>query len=324
MNTNEHATLDATLEALRAIAEHTRLRILLLCAHGELTVSDLTEILDQSQPRLSRHLKLMHEAGVLERHQEGQNAWFRAVTDGPLADLVRTAVDKVAPEDPIHASDLGRLQDVTHTWEVRAQSYFRKHYADWDRLRRRLIDVDKVDAFLTDRFGALGARSLLDIGTGTGHVLRLLGRQIENGVGIDTSRDMLLAARAAIHNEKLPHCQVRQADMTRRLPFEGGAFDAVSIHLVLHYAEDPAAVLAECGRVTSPGGHIVIADFSRHDRRELTRTHGHRWPGFEDREVLDWLDAAGFEAVEADSIGSAATDAPELRFWLARHAVTTH
>lgn len=310
---NNGSTFSVTLEALRAIAEHTRLRVLLLCAHGELTVGDLTQILDQSQPRVSRHLKLMHEAGVLERHQEGQSVWFRAVTDGPLAQIVREAVDQINPADPVHAADLARLETVTLTWQVQSQSYFRKNFADWDKLRRTLINEDDVDRALKQQFMASDAETLLDIGTGTGHVLRLLGRDIENGVGIDTSRDMLLAARAAMHHERLPHCQVRQADM-RKLPFGDHSFDALSLHLVLHFAENPGDVIKECGRVASPGGAIFIVDFAEHTRRELTRLHGHRWPGFGEQSMRTWLNDAGFEDIRATTVS---TGDPDVILWTA-------
>ncbi|MEQ8666275.1 MAG: metalloregulator ArsR/SmtB family transcription factor [Rhodospirillales bacterium] len=316
MNENKPQSLASTLEALRAIAEHTRLRILLLCAHGELTVGDLSDILEQSQPRVSRHLKLMHEAGVLERHQEGQSVWFRAVTSGPLASLVREIVDQVPADDEQHKRDLARLRLVTDTWEVQAQSYFRKHYARWDEVRRELIDESAVDAALRNRFAETDAETLLDVGTGTGHVLRLLGPEISEGVGIDVSRDMLLAARAAIHNEGLPHCQVRQGDM-RKLPFDDDSFDALSLHLVLHYAENPQAVIKECGRVTAPGGWIFVVDFAPHERREFTRQHGHRWPGFADEAVRQWLALAGFAAIQTSTI---AQSAPDILFWVARKA----
>ena len=316
MRSRDDHSLPTTLEALRAIAEHTRLRILLLCAHGELTVGDLSEILEQSQPRVSRHLKLMHEAGVLERHQEGQSVWFRAVTAGPLASLVRETVDQVAHEDEQHRHDLARLRLVTDTWEVQAQSYFRKHYARWDDVRRDLIDEAAVDAALRERFAETDAETLLDVGTGTGHVLRLLGPKINEGVGIDVSRDMLLAARAAIHNEGLPHCQVRQGDM-RKLPFDDESFDALSLHLVLHYADNPQGVISECGRVTAPGGWIFLVDFAPHDRRELTRQHGHRWPGFADDSVRQWLALAGYAGIQTSTITHGA---PDVLFWIAQKA----
>lgn len=316
MDKRNNQSLSSTLEALRAIAEHTRLRILLLCAHGELTVGDLSEILEQSQPRVSRHLKLMHEAGVLERHQEGQSVWFRAVTAGPLASLVRETVDQVSHDDEHHKHDLARLRLVTDTWEVQAQSYFRKHYARWDEVRRGLIDEATVDAALRDRFAETEAETLLDVGTGTGHVLRLLGPEITEGVGIDVSRDMLLAARAAIHNEGLPHCQVRQGDM-RKLPFENGSFDALSLHLVLHYAEHPNDVISECGRVTAPGGWIFLVDFGPHERRDFTRQHGHRWPGFADDSVRQWLAGAGFAGIQTETITHGA---PDVLFWVAQKA----
>lgn len=307
---------EQTLEALRAIGEHTRLRILLLCAHGELTVGDLTKILDQSQPRVSRHLKLMHEAGVLERHQEGQSVWFRATTEGPISHIIGETVDQIAAGDPVHAADLERLRHVTLTWQVQSQSYFRKHYAAWDRLRRDLIDEERVDAELKARFEETAAESLLDIGTGTGHVLRLLGNKVENAIGIDTSRDMLLAARAGLHNAGLPHCHVRQADM-RHLPFDDASFDALSMHLVLHYADDPASIIKECGRVTNPGGCLILVDFAPHDRRDLIHEHGHRWPGFDDQSVREWLSDAGYSDITTSTISGGT---PDVLLWFARFA----
>ena len=313
MSYENTSSLDQTLEALRAVGEHTRLRILLLCAHGELTVGDLTQILDQSQPRVSRHLKLMHEAGVLERHQEGSQVWFRAVTSGVLASLVRGMVDQISVDDPDHAQDLDKLRQVTKSWEVRARSYFRKHYADWDQLRSDLIDEDAIDAAIKQRFSELGAKTLLDIGTGTGLVLRLLGSQLENAVGMDNSRDMLLAARAAIHKEKLPHCQLRHGEM-RYLPFEDDSFDAVSLHLSLHYAEDPKEVLQECARVTGTGGWILLVDFASHDQRQLMSQHGHRWPGFNDNQIQEWLTGVGYSNFESQTFTSGS---PNVVFWLA-------
>ncbi len=309
-----NTSLAITLEILRAIAEHTRLRILLLCSHGELSVGDLVDILEQSQPRVSRHLRLMHEAGVLERHQEGQSVWFRAVRNGPVSGFIREAVDQIDPSDPVHSADLTRLARITKTWEVQARSYFRKYSDQWDQLRRDLIDADTIDTMLREKLEHINPGNLLDIGTGTGHVLRVLSNLIDEGVGIDTSREMLLAARAAIHNEKLPHCQVRQADM-RELPFESGSFDSVSVHLALHYADDPQDVIKECGRVLRPGGHLMLVDFLPHDRHDLMQFQGHRWLGFADEDVRGWLSENAYVDIETSIVSGGD---PPVAFWFAR------
>ncbi len=317
MKNIERSSFDQTLEALRAVGEQTRLRIVLLCSHGELTVGDLTVILEQSQPRVSRHLKLLHEAGVLERYQEGQSVWFRSVSEGPLAIFVRGLTDQVEDGDPVYAKDLKRLRQVTNTWEVRSRQFFRKNFATWDQERAQLIDVEKIDGILGERFSALGAEALLDIGTGTGHILRHLGRKVPRAVGLDTSRDMLLAARAAIHKAGLSHCQLRMGDMAN-LPFEDDSFDAVSMHLSLHFAADPMVALEECARVTIPGGALLLVDFAEHDEHKIVSTQGHRWPGFREETVCNWLKSAGYTDVQTLSLsGSRAENRPTVLFWFA-------
>jgi ubiquinone/menaquinone biosynthesis C-methylase UbiE/DNA-binding transcriptional ArsR family regulator len=285
--------MDELLQGLRAAAERTRLRIVGLCAHAELTVSDLSEILGQSQPRVSRHLKLLVEAGLLERHQEGSWAYYR-LADGASAagDLARLLVDLMPEDDPVLGLDLERLDAVKQAWAVKAAAYFHRHATDWDRIRALHIDQARVDAALKRLFARAPARDLLDIGTGTGHVLQLLGDEVEAAIGIDRSRDMLLVARANIHRAGLRHCQVRQADMMH-LPFAGATADAVTFHMVLHYAEDPAGAIVEAARVLRPGGRLIIVDFAPHRREELREQHAHRWLGFADSRIETFLTDAG-------------------------------
>src|SRR5699024_9785712 len=174
------AAMDELLQGLRAAAEPTRLRVLALCAHAELTVSDLVEILGQSQPRVSRHLKLLVDAGLLQRHQEGSFAYYRLADRGAGAELARQLVDLLPAEDPLHAGDLERLQQVQDVWAVKAASYFRRNAANWSRLRELHANTDKVDGALREIFEREPVRNLLDIGTGAGHVLQLLGDNLES------------------------------------------------------------------------------------------------------------------------------------------------
>ncbi|HEX6102645.1 MAG TPA: metalloregulator ArsR/SmtB family transcription factor [Alphaproteobacteria bacterium] len=284
--------MDELLQGLRAAAERTRLRILGLCAHGELTVSDLGEILGQSQPRVSRHLKLLVEAGLLERHQEGSWAYYRLATAGHGVELARALIDLMPEDDPVLGLDLERLEAVKGAHAVKAAAYFRKHAVDWDRIRALHVDQARVDAALKRLFGKTPARDLLDIGTGNGHVLQLLGEEVEAAIGIDRSRDMLIVARANIHRAGLKHCQVRQADMMH-LPFAAATADAVTFHMVLHYAEDPAGAIAEAARVLRPGGRLIVVDFAPHAEEELRRDHAHRWLGFSDDRIATYLADAG-------------------------------
>ncbi|HLW26174.1 MAG TPA: metalloregulator ArsR/SmtB family transcription factor [Kiloniellales bacterium] len=306
--------MDDLLQGLRAAAEPTRLRILALCAHAELTVSDLVEILGQSQPRVSRHLKLLVDAGLLLRHQEGSFAYYRLADRGAGADLARQIVDLLPPEDPLHAADLERLQQVQDVWAVKAASYFRRNAANWSRLRALHANTDKVDTALRQLFEREPAENLLDVGTGAGHILQLLGAQVENAVGIDLSRDMLTVARANLFRGGLRHCQVRQAEMTA-LPFPAAHFDAVTLHMVLHYAQRPGAAIREAARVLRPGGRLVVVDFLPHEREELRSDHAHRWLGFSDAAIADFLVAAGLVADPPRHLGG---DALTVALWLGR------
>lgn len=292
--TNE-SSLDRLLQGLRAVAEGTRLRILALCAHGELTVSDLVEILGQSQPRVSRHLKLLVEGGLLERQQEGNWAYYRLTERGPVAALARQIVDLIPDHDAEHALDLKRLEEVRAGWAVKAEAYFKRNAADWDRVRALHVDEAKVDAALRRLIGREPAGELLDIATGTGRVLELLGDKVVGAIGIDRSLDMLKVARANVMRAGLRHCQLRHADMLR-LPFQAGRFDVAVLHMALHYVEDPVAALAEAARVVRPGGRLIVVDFDEHQHSELRENHAHRWLGFSEARMARLLEQAGLVA----------------------------
>ena len=281
--------METLLQGLRAVAEPTRFRILGLCAHGELTVSDLVQILGQSQPRVSRHLRLLVDAGLLERNQEGNWAWYRLATRGAAADLARIVADLIPDRDPLLTLDLERFERVKTARAEQAAEYFRRNAGDWDRVRAMHVDGGAIDAALRALLLESEVKDLLDIGTGTGSVLQLVGSDIGAAIGIDSSREML---RANLNRAGLGNCQVRQADMYQ-LPFQAGSFDAVTLHMVLHFAEEPARVLAEAARVLRPGGRIVVVDFARHAMTALAEEHRHRWLGFPDAEIEGWFGAAG-------------------------------
>lgn len=298
--------MDDLLNALRAIAEPTRLRVLSLCAHAELTVSDLVRVLGQSQPRVSRHLRLLVEAGVLERHQEGNWARYRlaagAGRDGApeVPRLAEAIVDLLATreDDGDLARDLDRLNALRDERAERAATYFDENAANWDRLRALHVDEDAVVSALTGLVAKEGAGRLLDIGTGTGRVLRDLAPAAESAVGLDLSPAMLSIARAAIEQEGLRHCQVRLGDMYR-IPYGDASFDTVTAHMVLHYAEAPEAMLAEAHRVLSPGGRLILVDFERHCVAALKQEHRHVWPGFDDSQIAGWCLDAGLNLSRA-------------------------
>lgn len=291
-----NANVEAVLTGLRAAAEPTRLRLLALLAQGDLTVSELTHILGQSQPRVSRHLKLMCEAGLLDRFPEGAWVFYRVAAKGGGARMARALLALLPPGDPTVALDQQRLDAVRSARAAKAQDYFTENAARWDDIRGLHVDEIEVERALLAAFSGRRVRDLVDMGTGTGRVLEVLAPVIERGIGIDLSREMLAVARANLEAAGLRHCMVRQGDITQ-LPLPADSADAVTIHQVLHYATDPAALVAEAARVLKPGGMLVVVDFAPHDLETLRDQHAHRRLGFSDAEVAGWLGAAGL-AVE--------------------------
>lgn len=284
--------MDDLLATLKAAAEPTRLRLLALCAHGELSVTELTQILGQSQPRVSRHLKLLGDAGLLERFREGTFAFFRLAESGPAGALARVLVDAIPADDPTLALDLERLEAIKRGRAEAASAYFRENATRWHEIRALHVPEREVEAALLALVPESGAGEVLDIGTGTGRLLEILGPRAVRATGIDQSREMLAVARANLERAGLRHCQVRQADMYQ-LPFPSGSFDTVTVHQVLHFAEEPAEVLREAARVLRPGGLLLVADFAPHGLESLRSEHAHRRLGFADEEVALWCRHSG-------------------------------
>lgn len=284
--------MDALLTCLKAAAEETRLRLLALCAHGELSVSELVQILGQSQPRVSRHLKLLCDAGLLDRFREGAFAFFRLAESGGGAALARVLVDAIPADDPILTLDLERLDAIKRQRVEAAAAYFRDNADRWDEIRSLHAPERDVESALLEVLGDGPLGDLLDVGAGTGRMLELLGPLCARAVGVDQSREMLAIARAKLEQAGLRHCQVRLADMYQ-LPFPSASMDVALIHQVLHYAESPDEAVAEAARTLRPGGRLVVVDFAPHLLESLREQHAHRRLGFADEEVAQWLRAAG-------------------------------
>ena len=259
-----HVSLDTMVDTLKAAAESSRLRILALLSRGDLTVSDLTEILGQSQPRVSRHLKLLLEAGLIGRYQEGSWAFFR-LSDADFArDFVMGLVSSIRGADPQVERDLERLASVKRKRQDRAAEYFSVNAASWDHIRSLHVPDRAVEAAMLKLVGKRPFQSMLDLGTGTGRLLEIFSPLYRRGVGIDMSREMLTVARANLDKAGVSNAQVRQGDIFSP-PVERDAFDLVTIHQVLHYLDDPARAIHEAARLLRPAGRLVIVDFASHD-----------------------------------------------------------
>ena len=317
MPTAAHMAFDALNGVLKAAGETTRLRILALLGEAELTVSDLTEILRQSQPRISRHLRLLAEAGLVERFREGSWAFFRLGERGAGADLARELIGRLDPADPILARD--RLVAVRSARAAAAQAYFRRHAVEWDRIRKLHVADEAVEEAICGALADAPMRSLLDLGTGTGRMLELFGPTIERGLGLDLSLDMLAIARARLDRAGLKQCSVRQGDIYD-LALPKDSFDVVIIHQVLHFLDDGARAINEAARVLRPAGRLLVVDFAPHELEFLRDEHAHRRLGFAAETVTLWMTAAGLDVLLQKSLAPepASEGKIAVSLWLGR------
>lgn len=295
------ASLESTLTVLRAAAEETRLRILALLTEGELSVSDLTDILGQSQPRISRHLKLLVEAGLVERHREGAWAFFRLTDRGAALRILRPTLDTIDRTDPQLLEDRTRLETVRSQRAQAAQAFFARLAPEWDRVRSLHAPEAVVEAAVLDALGPKPIRNLVDLGTGTGRMLQLLAPRASRVVGLDASHAMLSVARANLEKAGLRHIELRQGDIYAP-PFARNTFDLVIIHQVLHYLDDPSRAIREAARLVSPGGRMLVVDFAPHKLEFLREAQAHRRLGFAADQVAGWLDEAGLDCTHTRDI----------------------
>jgi ubiquinone/menaquinone biosynthesis C-methylase UbiE len=282
------------LEALRAAAEPTRLRLLGILAQRELTVTEITQILGQSQPRVSRHLKLLCDAGLIDRVPEGSWVFYRLAD----AQVAQTFVALLGSDDPTLADDRDRLTEVQRARQEIADSYFQVHAHEWNNIRSLHVPEEEVERALQRLIGDQPVGDLLDIGTGTGRMLSLLAPRANRAIGVDRSHEMLAFARASLVQPEFRHVQLRHGDMYR-LALPSRSMDLVVLHQVLHFADEPVTVLREIARVLRPGGRLLLVDFAPHSEESLRDLHAHRRLGFSTEDIEHWCTAAGLRAREA-------------------------
>ncbi|NIJ06461.1 ArsR family transcriptional regulator [Sphingomonas vulcanisoli] len=314
--------MPAPLAIFRALADPTRLRIVALLRQMELSVGELAQVLGQSQPRVSRHVKILADAHLCDRRREG--SWIflglgTAAKGSPLLAAIDGWHDAALERWTI--ADAARLEAVRADRMAAAESFFNARAGEWDAIRSLHVAEEQVEAAIATMLGAHSIGRLIDIGTGTGRMIELLGAEADGAVGIDRSPEMLRLARAKISAAGLAHVELRQGDMYA-LPIENGAGDTVLLHQVLHYAQAPASAIAEAARLLGPDGRLLIVDFAAHEREELRTSDAHVRLGFDDAQIGEWFGAAGLALDATDTLSGGELT---VKLWLGvRQADTRH
>jgi ubiquinone/menaquinone biosynthesis C-methylase UbiE/DNA-binding HxlR family transcriptional regulator len=291
-------SLASAVGVLKAVAEPTRLRVMVLLTQGELNVKDLTRVLGQSQPRISRHLKLLAEAGLVERAPEGSWVYFRLAEEGRGGEVARQLLQGVDQTDPVLLRDRRRAEALQTERQEAAQLYFQANAADWDKIRALHVAEADVEVAVSSALGAGPFDLLVDIGTGTGRMLELFAPRFRRGIGLDLSPAMLAYARAKLERAGLTHAQVRQGDIYD-LPLGDQTADAVVMHQVLHFLSDPQRAIREAARVLAPGGRVLIVDFAPHELEFLREQYAHERLGFGRAQMRQWLEDCGLAVSES-------------------------
>lgn len=304
---------DTLLSALKAAGEATRLRLLRLLAREELSVMELVSILGQSQPRISRHLKLMNEAGLIERFPDGAWVFYRLSPSASVRPLVDTVLGLIGEA---HGADLIQLEAVRQARRRSAESYFETIAPKWDEIRSHYVSDADVEAAIVHMAGQAPLSHLIDLGTGSGRMLTLLGGLAETATGIDLSQHMLNIARAKAHEAGLAHIEFRHGDIcdTR---LSAAQADLVVVHQVLHFLSDPARAVNEAARLLKPEGRLLIADFAHHDLEIMREQYQHRRLGITDPDMSQWLMEAGLALTADTALPPSRPGGLTVRLWLA-------
>lgn len=304
------------IEIFRALADPTRLRIVALLRTMELSVGELAQVLGQSQPRVSRHIRILVDGGLAVRRKEG--SWvFLVPAPSPVAVPLFALLDAASSEESDHwtRADSARLAAVRSDRAASAERYFAQHAEHWDQVRSLHVADSAVEARMHDMLGASVGR-LVDIGTGTGRMIELFGPAASHAIGVDRSPEMLRLARAKLDGREA--CELRQGDISA-LPLSDASADTVILHQVLHFIPAPEAAIAETARLLAPGGRLLIADFAPHEREELRTQDAHARLGFSDGQIAAWFGAAGLTLTQTETLDGGALT---VKLWLGTRPAT--
>ncbi|WP_156678528.1 ArsR/SmtB family transcription factor [Sphingomonas profundi] len=315
--------MERTLDIFRALADPTRVRIVALLRAMDLSVGELAQVLGQSQPRVSRHVKILADAGLADRRKEG--SWvFLGLGDPRRVGPLLAAVDAWAAEDGadrVTEADIARLAAVRADRARAAEEYFEAHAGQWDAIRSLHVAESEVEAAIARRLAGEPLGRLVDVGTGTGRMIELFGAEAASAIGIDRSPAMLRIARSKLDaagqaDPRIARAELRQGDMYA-LPLGPRSADLVILHQVLHYAQQPGAAIGESARLLAAGGRLLIVDFAAHDHELLRSRDAHARLGFDDEQIAGWFAAAGLDCAPAEQL---AGDGLTVKLWLGRRS----
>ena len=309
--------------ALKTLGHPERLRILALLSRGELTVSELVQILNLSQPRVTQYIKSLETAGIIERLKEG--SWvFSRIRRGneAISALVATTLATLPAHDPILTADLRRLEDVRAERSIAAEAFFANVANDTGTLGDEYIPKANIESMLRKMAGKGPFDYMVDLGTGTGRMLEVFADRVTRGSGIDNNVHMLKVARHKLAKNNYNHIRVRQGDLNST-PLESELADLVTLHQVLHYLDDPQSAIIEAARLLTRDGIILIADFETHDQDEFRSEYAHRRLGFDDNDIEDWLAAAGLSLSRVETIKTQSSR-PNVKIWLGETRISAH
>ena len=305
--------MDRHVLALKTLGHSERLRILALLSRGELTVSELVQILQLSQPRVTQYIISLETAGIIERLKEG--SWvFSRIRRGneAISALVATTLATLPQNNPVMREDIKRLEDVRAERSKAAEAFFANVANDRSQLGGEYLPQEDIEAKIRELLGEGPFEYMVDLGTGTGRMLEVFSDRILRGSGIDNNTQMLKVARTKL--AQLKHVAVRKGDLLAT-PLEDGVADLVSLHQVLHYLEDPSEAIKEASRLLGRAGLLLIVDYEDHDREEFREDYAHRRLGFADEDISGWLSVAGLRLTHIESI-STQNDRPDVRIWV--------
>ncbi len=287
------------LDVLKALADPCRLRLVAILLRGEFTVQELTAILGMGQSRISRHLKILTEAGVLSVKRQGTWSYYRLGGNSPFFAAIRSAVKQAVQQLPEQADDMTAVAGVLEERRRRSQHFFDRHARQWDDLARTLLPTPEYQKQLLALVPEGG--SIVEIGLGTGGLLPALADKSGTVIGVDHSPAMLDEARRRLELSGLDGIDLRLGEMSH-LPLPDSSVDSAVLNMVLHHAADPQVVLTEISRVLVGGGTLLLADLARHERELAREQLADQWLGFEQDELRGWLTAAGFDTVIVEQV----------------------